>query len=95
MELVDLADFELPLLDEVAHPVKRQYANEPTRRRRASVESADAFLFVRPEYEYFPRAALVNAVQVLLHECLCKPAGVFSCGRAAGISRSGSPFRSS
>lgn len=44
VELADLADFSLPLLDEATHPMARQYANEPTKRWSASVDSADAFL---------------------------------------------------
>jgi NAD(P)H-dependent FMN reductase len=88
VELVDLADFDLPLLDEAAHPATRQYANEPTRRWSASVASADAFAFVTPEYDYFPPAALVNAVQALLHEWIYKPAGVLSYGGVSGGLRS-------
>lgn len=93
VELVDLADYDLPLLDEAAHPATRQYANEPTKRWSASVASADAFLFVTPEYDYFAPAALVNAVQVLLHEWLYKPAGVLSYGGASGGLRSAQVLR--
>ncbi|MDP3896592.1 MAG: NAD(P)H-dependent oxidoreductase, partial [Mesorhizobium sp.] len=50
VDLVDLADFNLPLLDEPKHPALRQYANAPTKRWSASVDSADAFVFVTPEY---------------------------------------------
>ena len=32
VELIDLADFGLHLLDEAAHPMAQQYANEPTKR---------------------------------------------------------------
>lgn len=88
VELVDLAAFDLPLLDEAAHPAKRQYANEPTKRWSASLTSADAFLFVTPEYDYFAPAALVNAVQALLHEWVYKPAGVLSYGGVSGGLRS-------
>ena len=88
MELVDLADFDLPLLDEAAHPATRQYANVPTKRWSASVASADAFLFVTPEDDYFAPAALVNTVQVLLHEWVYKPAGVLSFGGVSGCLRS-------
>ena len=92
-ELVDLADFDLPLLDEAAHPATRQYANEATKRWSASVASADAFLFVTPEYDYFAPTALVNAVQVLLHEWLYKPAGVLSYGGVSGGLRSAQVLR--
>jgi NAD(P)H-dependent FMN reductase len=88
VDLVDLADFDLPLLDEAVHPATRQYANAPTKRWSTSVASADAFLFVTPEYDYFAPAALVNAVQVLLHEWVYKPAGVLSYGGVSGGLRS-------
>lgn len=91
--LVDLADFDLPLLDEAAHPAMRRYANASTRRWSASVASADAYLFVTPEYDYFPPAALVNAVQALLHEWLYKPAGVPSYGGVSGGLRSAQVLR--
>ena len=31
VELVDLAEFKLPLLDEAAHPIMQQYQHEPTK----------------------------------------------------------------
>jgi NAD(P)H-dependent FMN reductase len=93
VELVDIAEFNLPLLDEAAHPAKRQYANAPTKRWSASVDSADAYLFVTPEYDYFAPAALVNAVQLLLHEWLYKPAGVLSYGGVSGGLRSAQVLR--
>ena len=93
VELVDLADFNLPLLDEAAHPSRQQYVNEPTKRWSASVASADAFLFVTPEYDYFAPAALVNAVQGLLLEWFYKPAGVVSYGGISGGLRSAQVLR--
>lgn len=84
VELVDLASFALPLLDEPGHPALQQYANEPTKRWSASVASADAFVFVTPEYDFFAPASLVNAVQVLLKEWFYKPAGVVSYGGVSG-----------
>lgn len=84
MELVDLAAFDLPLLNERAHPASKSYANETTLRWSANVSSADAYIFVTPEYDYFAPASLVNAVQTLLHEWTYKPAGVFSYGGASG-----------
>jgi len=84
VELVDLASFALPLLDEAAHPALRNYANDPTKRWSASVAAADAFVFVTPEYDYFAPASLVNAIQTLLHEWLYKPAGIVSYGGVSG-----------
>jgi NAD(P)H-dependent FMN reductase len=93
VELVDLAKFGLPLLDEAAHPMAQQYANEPTKRWSKSVASADAFVFVTPEYDYFVPAALVNAVQALMLEWLYKPAGVVSYGGISGGLRSAQVLR--
>ncbi|MCJ8159884.1 NADPH-dependent FMN reductase [Sphingomonas sp. LaA6.9] len=93
VELVDLAAFSLPLLDEASHPKAQQYANEPTRRWSASVASADAFLFVTPEYDYFAPAALVNAVQTLMPEWFYKTAGVVSYGGISGGLRSAQVLR--
>jgi NAD(P)H-dependent FMN reductase len=93
VELVDLADFNLPLIDEPAHPVMQQYQHEHTKRWAASVASADAYVFVTPEYDYFPPAALVNAVQVLMREWAYKPAGIVSYGGASGGLRAAQQLR--
>lgn len=93
VNLVDLAEFGLPLLNEAAHPATRQYAHEPTKNWSASVDSADAFVFVTPEYNYFPPAALVNALQVVVREWFYKPAGVVSYGGISGGLRSAQALR--
>ena len=93
VELVDLVDVALPLLDEAAHPIAQAYENETTRRWSASVDAADAFVFVTPEYDYFPPAALVNAVQVLMREWAYKPAGVVSYGGISGGLRAAQELR--
>lgn len=78
--LLDLADFNLPLLDEPGHPAMRKYSHDHTKAWSAAITSADALVFVTPEYDFFPPASLVNAVQVLLHEWRYKPASVVSYG---------------
>lgn len=91
--LVDLADFELPLLDEAAHPMKQAYEKETTKRWSASVASAEAFVFVTPEYDFFPPASIINAVQVLSREWGGKPAGVVSYGGVSGGLRAAQVLR--
>lgn len=86
--LVDLADFNLPLMDEVAHPRLQKYEHEHTKRWSRSVAEADAFVFVTPEYDYFPPASLVNALQVLSKEWAYKAAAVVSYGGISGGLRS-------
>lgn len=92
-ELVDLADLGLPLLDEADHPGLRAYTHAHTKRWSAIVESADAFIFVTPEYDFFPPAALINAVQCLLHEWAKKPAGIVSYGGVSGGMRASQVLR--
>jgi len=47
--LVDLADFNLPILDEPQHPSRREYTREHTKKWSESVNAADAFVFITPE----------------------------------------------
>ncbi len=93
IELVDLAAFGLPLFDEPTHPIQQDYRHEPTQRWSRSVAGADAFVFVTPEYDFFPPASLVNAVQVLIKEWWYKPAGVVSYGGISGGLRAAQGLR--
>lgn len=88
VELVDLAEVGLPLFDEPKHPRLREYANEHTRRWSSSVQRADAFVFVTPEYNYGSPPSLVNALDFLLHEWAYKPVGFVSYGGVSAGTRS-------
>jgi NAD(P)H-dependent FMN reductase len=83
-KLVDLADFELPVYDEPKHPRLQQYEHAHTKRWAESVASADAFVFVTPDYNYFAPPALVNALTYLSKEWAYKPAGLLSYGGVSG-----------
>ena len=93
VELVDIADFHLPLLDESTHPAMQKYEHAHTKNWAKSVNAADAFLFVTPEYDYFPPASLVNAIQVLAREWAYKPAAVISYGGISGGLRASQELR--
>lgn len=82
--LVDLADFNLPVFNEPKHPRFGEYEHEHTKRWSASVASADAYVFVTPEYDYFAPPALVNALVYLSKEWAYKPAGLVSYGGISG-----------
>lgn len=84
VQFVDLAEVSLPLLDEPAHPRLRQYTHEHTKRWSALVDSADAFVFVMPEYNFGVPAPLVNALDYLYHEWAYKPVGFLSYGGQSG-----------
>jgi NAD(P)H-dependent FMN reductase len=83
-ELVDLEAFALPVFDEPKHPRLGDYVHEHTKRWARSVERADAFAFVTPEYNYFAPPALVNALNFLSREWAYKPAGIVSYGGVSG-----------
>jgi NAD(P)H-dependent FMN reductase len=86
-ELVDLAEVNLPMFDEPRHPRFRDYQHQHTMRWSATVERADAFIFVLPEYNYGFNAAIKNAIDYLHHEWLYKPVGFASYGGVAAGTR--------
>lgn len=86
--LVDLAEFNLPVYDEPAHPVKQQYEHDHTMSWSKSVADADAYVFVIPEYNHFTPPSLVNALNYVFNEWNYKPCGFVSYGGASGGLRS-------
>lgn len=86
VEVVDLGDMALPMLDEPNHPSEHLYLHEHTRRWSASVEAADAFVLVMPEYNVGFNAPLKNALDYLYTEWNHKPIGFVSYGMtSAGL----------
>ena len=83
-EVVDIKDFELPLLDEPMPPSMGQYRQPHTKRWAAKIASLDAFVFVSPEYNHGIPAALKNAIDFLFAEWKDKAAGFVSYGGAGG-----------
>jgi len=88
LEVVDLAEVNLPLLDEPEHPRLQKYQHAHTRAWSETISRADAFVFVTPEYDFGPPAGLVNALQYLQKEWACKPVGFVSYGGVSGGTRS-------
>lgn len=86
--ILDLAKFDLPLLDEPQHPRLGKYEKAHTKAWSQAVDAADAFVFVTPEYNYFAPPAIVNAVDYLAREWTYKPAGFLSYGGVSGGLRS-------
>lgn len=87
VEVVDLAEWNLPFVDEPNHPRLRQYTKEHTRKWSAKVSAADAFAFVMPEYNYGFNAPLKNAIDFLHYEWHYKPAGLVSYGGVSAGTR--------
>ena len=83
-ELVDIAEFDLPLLDEPVPPSQKKYSKDHTRRWAAKIASFDGFVFVTPEYNHSTSAALKNAIDYLYAEWNNKAAGFVSFGSSGG-----------
>jgi NAD(P)H-dependent FMN reductase len=83
-ELVDIKDFNLPLLDEPAPPAMGKYTKPHTQAWAAKIDSFDAFVFVTPEYNHGPSGALKNAIDFLFREWNNKAAGFVSYGSSGG-----------
>jgi NAD(P)H-dependent FMN reductase len=83
-EIVDIADFALPLLDEPVPPSMGQYSKPHTKAWAAKIAAFDAFVFVTPEYNHGTSAALKNALDFLYAEWNNKAAGFVSYGSAGG-----------
>ncbi|MCR8549363.1 NAD(P)H-dependent oxidoreductase [Salipiger sp. P9] len=93
VEILDLDSFGLPLLDEPNHPAMQNYTKDHTKAWSAAVADADAFVFVTPEYNYFPPATVVNAIQALVVEWARKPAAIVSYGGISGGMRAAQELR--
>lgn len=87
VDVVDLAELNLPFMDEPNHPRLQQYTHQHTKDWSAQVEKADAFVFVMPEYNYGFSAPLKNAIDYLNLEWQYKPAGFVSYGGVAAGTR--------
>lgn len=84
-ELVDIADFNLPLLNEAVPAGYQQYSNEHTKAFSARIDEFDGFIFVTPEYNHSVAPALANALSYLNAEWANKAAGIVSYGSAFGV----------
>ena len=84
-ELVDLRDFDLPLLDEPIPPSQGKYTHDHTKRWAAKVASFDGYVFVAPEYNHGISGALKNAIDFVYAEWNNKAAGFVSYGSAGGV----------
>lgn len=86
-EIVDIADFKLPMLDEPVPPSMGQYSRPHTKAWSQKVASYDAYVFVTPEYNHAPSAALKNAIDFVYNEWNNKAAGFVSYGASTSGGR--------
>ena len=82
--LLDLATFELPLLDEPMPAASGSYSHPHTKKWSAAIASFDGYVFVTPEYNHGPSGALKNAIDLLYGEWTDKAAGFIGYGYSMG-----------
>ncbi len=87
VELLDLKEINLPFMDELEHPRAQKYANAHTKKWSKTIDSADAFVIVTPEYNFGYPASLKNALDYLSVEWADKPMGFVSYGGVSAGTR--------
>jgi NAD(P)H-dependent FMN reductase len=83
-DLVDIAEYQLPHLDEAIPPSMGQYSRPHTLAWAKTIDSFDGFVFVTPEYNHSTSGALKNAIDFLFKEWNDKAAGFVSYGSVGG-----------
>jgi NAD(P)H-dependent FMN reductase len=83
-ELVDIADYGLPHLDEAMPPSLGRYAQPHTLAWSEKIAEFDGYVLVTPEYNHSVPGALKNAIDFLYQEWNNKAAGFVSYGSAGG-----------
>lgn len=84
-EMLDLAEYDLPLLDEPMPPSLGNYHHEHTKAWAATIARFDGFIFVTAEYNHSVPGVLKNALDYLYQEWNNKAAGFVSYGSAGGV----------
>ena len=83
-ELVDLQDFNLPLLDEPGVPAMDEPQHQHTKVWQAKVQALHGFVFVTAQYNWGIPAVLKNALDFLYKEWTGKPAAIITYGGHGG-----------
>jgi NAD(P)H-dependent FMN reductase len=83
-ELIDLAEINLPFLDEPLKPALAEYGHDHTRAWSELINGYRGFVFVFPQYNWGYPAPLKNALDFLYHEWHDKPATSVTYGTRGG-----------
>ncbi|MBC9247460.1 NAD(P)H-dependent oxidoreductase [Paracoccus sp. 11-3] len=87
VERVDLAELNLPIMDEPNHPRLQRYTHDHTKRFSEIITRGDAYVFVTTEYNYAIPGALKNALDYLGPEWAGKPMCAVAYGGVSGAAR--------
>lgn len=82
VRLADLVEYDLPFFNDETEPSDRdkQYPDPKVQAWSDAIDSADALVFVLPEYNHAVSAPLKNAIDHLYFEWLDKPVGFIGYG---------------
>lgn len=83
-DFVDLAELNLPFMDEADFPASQNYEHDHTKKWSAQVKTWDGVIFITPEYNRGIPAILKNAIDYLYNEWVKKPMAIVSYGSALG-----------
>ncbi|CAO3617228.1 unnamed protein product [Mucor hiemalis] len=83
-EIVDLAEWDLPLYNEPGMPRKGEYVHEKTKLWSKKINAMDGFIFITPQYNFGYPAVLKNAIDYLFNEWTQKPTMVISYANRGG-----------
>ncbi|MGB5952013.1 MAG: NAD(P)H-dependent oxidoreductase [Ornithinimicrobium sp.] len=84
-DLIDLADQNLPNLDEGTPAAAQDYTQEHTKAWSATIAAYDGYVFVTPEYNRGMPGQLKNALDFLYVEWNDKAAGLVCYGSSGGL----------
>ena len=85
-ELIDLRDHPLPIFDQPAPPTRtlREYPNEEIARWGQTIDRADGYIVITPEYNHGYPASLKNALDYVFPELNRKPIAFVGYGNVGG-----------
>ena len=84
-EIVDIANFNLPILDEAYPAGYQNYQNDHTKAWSAKIAEFDGYIFIAGEYNHSVQPALANAISYLNVAFANKAAGIVGYGSAFGV----------
>ncbi|WP_430535717.1 NAD(P)H-dependent oxidoreductase [Listeria rocourtiae] len=85
LSLIDLAEVNLPFLDEPEIPAHRNYQQEHTKAWSRVINEYDGFVLVFPQYNWGYPAVLKNALDFLYDEWRGKPVSIMCYGGHGGF----------
>ena len=88
LEIIDLAQINLPFLDEEEIPAHGNYTKEYTIQWSTTIQSYDGFVLVFPQYNWGYPAVLKNALDYLYDEWKHKPVSLIVYGGHGGFQAS-------